>query len=114
VRSLSFSLVTWSVTIAACSTFVSLDGLSVPDGNDAAMPEAGMPDTMMPPADGAPPDTGACPVLEGPAMVRVDNYCVDSTEVTRAQYQKFLDAKVDPSKQDSPCAWNADFTPSTW
>jgi formylglycine-generating enzyme required for sulfatase activity len=101
--------------ITACSAFVSLDGLRDDDaGNDGA-PDAIASDADSGPLpDGPAPDTGACPSLEGPALVRVDNYCVDSTEVTRAQYLKFLNAMVDPSKQDSTCAWNGSFVPSTW
>jgi formylglycine-generating enzyme required for sulfatase activity len=33
-----------------------------------------------------------CPSKEGPSMVRIDDFCIDSTEVTRAQYARFVDA----------------------
>src|SRR5205823_10616889 len=101
---------------AACSAFVTLDGLRVDDaGIDGAI-EGGADATFDVILDAGMdgPDTGSCPALEGPAFVRVDNYCVDSTEVTRAQYLKFLNAMVDPSKQDSTCAWNSTFVPVTW
>jgi len=49
-------------------------------------------------------------------MVRVtaaggSNYCVDSTEVTRAQYQEFLASNPATTGQPSVCSWNTSFTP---
>ena len=42
-------------------------------------------------------------------------YCIDSTEVTKAQYDAFLRAKAaDPSGQDPWCAWNTNFVPYLW
>jgi formylglycine-generating enzyme required for sulfatase activity len=51
--------------------------------------------------DGSQPDTGAdsgptkdangCPLGRGPTMIKVASYCIDSTEVSQAQYQAFLD-----------------------
>jgi formylglycine-generating enzyme required for sulfatase activity len=51
-------------------------------------------------------------------MVRVPtiddrSYCVDSTEVTQAQYAQFLqDKKGDATGQDPRCRWNAGYGPS--
>lgn len=42
--------------------------------------------------------------------MQVDTFDVDATEVTRAAYQAFLDAHVDPSKQQPLCLWNKDFS----
>jgi formylglycine-generating enzyme len=54
-------------------------------------------------------------------MVRVPapdrtTYCIDSTEVTNAQYLRFLAAKgSDTSGQDEWCSWNSTYTPvSGW
>ncbi len=60
----------------------------------------------------------ACPVGRGPAMVETGSgnsaYCVDSTEVTKAQYAAFL-ADGSPPTQPAHCAWNLSFTPtSAW
>ncbi|WP_052374961.1 SUMF1/EgtB/PvdO family nonheme iron enzyme [Chondromyces apiculatus] len=61
-----------------------------------------------------------CPTGRGPTMVRVDiapEYCIDSTEVTMAQYLEFVDASVfDTSilgeqQQDPLCAWNVSLEP---
>jgi formylglycine-generating enzyme len=67
-------------------------------------------------ADGGGTVALECPAdLAGPAMVAVPSpggteYCVDSTEVTMAQYQAFLDA--DPAvEQPAWCGDNATFAP---
>jgi Sulfatase-modifying factor enzyme 1 len=53
----------------------------------------------------------ACPGTGGPAMVSVGDACVDSTEVTRAQYAAWLATSPATSGQSAECAWNADFAP---
>ena len=55
-----------------------------------------------------------CPGTGGPSMVRLpEGYCIDSTEVTRAQYAAWLNGSPAPSTagQISECAWNTTFTP---
>jgi len=45
-------------------------------------------------------------------MVRLpEGYCIDSTEVTRAQYQAWLDTNPSTANQIADCAWNTSFTP---
>lgn len=57
-------------------------------------------------------DAGACPGTAGPAMVALPmNYCIDSTEVTRGQYQEWLNANPSTADQVLFCTWNTDFTP---
>lgn len=58
--------------------------------------------------------TVVCPSSGGPKMVRLpENYCIDSTEVTRAQYQAWLDTKPTlPDGSDAACGWNTDYMPS--
>ena len=60
---------------------------------------------------------GGCPSGRGPQMVRVPgpggvDYCMDSTEVTGAQYDGWLNLPPDPAKQPAICASNTDFKPS--
>lgn len=57
--------------------------------------------------------TSGCPTgLPGPALVAVDSYCVDATEVTNAQYQAFLDTSPSPGVgQDPWCTGNRTYTP---
>jgi formylglycine-generating enzyme required for sulfatase activity len=64
----------------------------------------------------APPVDGGCPVGNpGPAMVRVGTFCIDSTEVTVAEYQQFLtDAGTQPGAQPSTCSWNTSTVPENW
>jgi formylglycine-generating enzyme required for sulfatase activity len=53
-----------------------------------------------------------CPGHAGPTPVRVGTYCIDSTEVTNAHYQRFLDA-LDGAvpDQSAPCAFNVTLVP---
>ena len=60
---------------------------------------------------GAPDGSERCPNARGPAMSLVaSGFCVDNTEVTRAQYQQFLDSA--PALQtDGRCAFNTSYVP---
>lgn len=51
--------------------------------------------------DGSP---GGCPGDAGPAMVRIGDYCIDSTEVTNADYAAFLGAGAEPAPRPE-CTW---------
>lgn len=57
--------------------------------------------------------SGKCPTGPGPAMVNVGPFCIDTTEVTQAQYTDFLNAKGgDVSGQlAKECDWNTSFEP---
>lgn len=94
--------------LAGCSLLTPLDGLEAIDaaaGGDAAA------DTKID------VEAGVCGSLHGPSMIVVPSlnpsgsYCIDSTEVTQAQYKAFLDANVAPSTQPSFCASNTSFYP---
>ena len=53
-----------------------------------------------------------CPGTGGPTMVRLpEGYCIDSTEVTRGQYQAWLDMNPPTAGQISDCTWNTTFFP---
>jgi sulfatase modifying factor 1 len=87
------------------------DGPSV-DLADALAPDMAAPPDL--PLD-LPPETGpACPPAKGgPALVRADSFCIDSTEVTNQQYAAFLTAKgSDVSGQPAACKWNTSYVPS--
>lgn len=64
------------------------------------------------------PGEGTCPPGAvdsgmGPDMVRLpQGFCIDKTEVTRAQYEAWLDGSPATSGQASACAANTDFTPT--
>lgn len=79
---------------------------------DAATPET--PPTVAPPELPAKP-IGACPDAPGPAMVEVKGpngaLCIDSTEVTQAQYAEFVIASP-PTFSDVPvCDHNTSYLP---
>lgn len=49
----------------------------------------------------------------GPDMVRLpEGFCIDKTEVTRGQYQAWLDTSPATTGQPGGCAGNDDFTPA--
>ncbi len=52
-----------------------------------------------------------CPTGRGPAMVIVDKFCIDSTEVTSAQYNAFLLAGAPAAAQPSECSFNGSYLP---
>jgi sulfatase modifying factor 1 len=54
-----------------------------------------------------------CPSTGGPSMVKLpEDYCIDSTEVTREQYQAWLATNpAPPDATDENCAWKTDYTP---
>jgi len=58
----------------------------------------------------------ACGGTGGPAQVAVDllgkQYCIDATEVTRAQYAVFYADSNRPTI--ARCAWNTDYTATMW
>lgn len=83
-------------------------------GEDAGEEEAGV-DAA---SDGAPivVDNLRCPSRDrGPTLVGIpaDNggYCIDATEVTKAQYKAFLDTSPPTSGQGQQCAGNVSYTP---
>lgn len=87
-----FVAATALASVAACSCL-----LSVSPSEDAP--------PLAPPTEAAIPDTGApeaaeavCPDgLAGPALVKVEGFCVDRTEVTVAQYAEFVAADAGAS-----------------
>jgi formylglycine-generating enzyme required for sulfatase activity len=64
---------------------------------------------------GGKPNDPRCPGTGGPSMVMLpEGYCIDSTEVTRAQYQAWLDTNPPlPDSSDPDCGWNMTFAPDT-
>ena len=131
-----------SSAIAACSLALDFNGIDdgVRDGSvstedapvgvdaqmDGAPPFDATTDSLAPPLDApisandasdAPTSTGdgACPSLPGPTLVPAGSFCIDSTEVTVAQYTAFLTAKAgSTSGQPALCSWNTTFLPFGW
>ncbi len=122
VRSIGVPFAALSL-VASCSLFVDLDGLNEPpvvDGGDVVMDTSVACDGD---ACGAVPDAsegidagvdaGPCPSnLPGPALVAAAGFCIDSTEVTVAQYTQFL-AATPTVLQPPECAWNSSYALKT-
>jgi formylglycine-generating enzyme required for sulfatase activity len=57
---------------------------------------------------------GDCGGRVGPALVDVGDFCIDSTEVTYAIYQVFLDdIAATPPEQPAVCGFNDSYEPAT-
>jgi formylglycine-generating enzyme len=58
--------------------------------------------------------SGDCMARVGPALVDVGDFCIDTTEVTYALYQIFLD-DIEGTMPEQPavCSWNDSFVPAT-
>ena len=125
MRSAVAAVLTAGVVLSACALFADLGGLS--DGRmdldadieprpltDSGAAEEGSdaPDAEHLSDGGLDAEAGEeCKGSKGPAPVRVGSYCIDSTEVTNADYDEFLAAKAgDTSGQPSECSWNVSFT----
>ncbi|CAN5551011.1 hypothetical protein BH09MYX1_BH09MYX1_38090 [soil metagenome] len=101
--------------IGACALFPSLDPYGACadgtcSGSDAATAETGPNDSAIPSdaKDDLPPPSpdGGCIYAHPPTMVRLPSGCIDSTEVTRDQYETFTAASPTTPKHDGPCGWN--------
>jgi formylglycine-generating enzyme required for sulfatase activity len=120
-----------------CALFVELDDLSNGDNNNAPDDErvdGGGADASSTTGDASvrrdddvvveapyeppPPPDGGCTSLGGPQPVRIKganvSFCVDTTEVTRAQYAAFLatDPKLADLLPPQVCAWKTGFVPA--
>lgn len=106
-----------ALAATSCSLFTDLGGLTpdpveagVDATTDAAKTDAGA-------GDGGPlTDGGRCSFTRGPSMVNLKpepgkDYCIDSTEVTQAQYEAFLATNPSTSGQGAFCAANGSYAP---
>jgi sulfatase modifying factor 1 len=97
---------------------VSPDAMPSPDAGDANVPDTRSNDTGSPGMDSglreAAPASDACPSTRGPTGAQAGaNGCIDTTEVTNAEYLAFLtDVGADAGGEPAPCTWNTDYTPA--
>ncbi len=100
--------------VGACALFPSLeeygrcaDGGCASTGDGGSIDGGGGSDAK----DELPPPSpdGGCSYAHPPTMVRLPSGCIDSTEVTREQYETFMAASPTTPKQDGPCAWNTTY-----
>lgn len=108
------------LAVVACGTLAGIDQYTLGECKGGpCTPDVDEPDTGTgnedPDAGVQPPDDSGVPCqgMRGPEAVRVgppgNTFCIDSTEVTNADYDAFLAARVDPNTQPRECAWNTSF-----
>jgi formylglycine-generating enzyme required for sulfatase activity len=106
--------------MTGCGLFPSLDDLT--QKGDAAVVDVSVTDVTTgtdagseaSAADASPDVTktdGGCPGTAGPTMVPISGFCIDSTEVTYAQYKQFIAASFG-STGLAECAWNTTYVPT--
>lgn len=115
---LSITLVFVAVSGGACSLLIEAGDFTNGAGADAGTPNGGEDDAETATQDASPVLNDAsfpCPGDAGAPGVYIDGYCIDATEVTRAEYAIFLAATGnDPSGQPEYCAWNTTYEPDGW
>jgi formylglycine-generating enzyme required for sulfatase activity len=95
----------------ADSSLIADEGADAPSVADASG-DAGADGGSVDDASTDASSDAACPGAAGPTPVRVGAFCIDSTEVTNADYAAFLSAP--PPAQPAACAWNTSFVPGAW
>lgn len=100
--------------LAACAGILGVESIHVDDVEDAALPASDAEPTDA--STDVRLDAGDCPSEAGPPMVRVTlpstSFCIDTTEVTGADYAAFLATSPAPAAQPAVCAWNTNFLPT--
>lgn len=112
--------------IAGCAAIAGVSELTVSECVNGACAEDAAPEID----SGSAVDTGTvqgeqdtgtvvpCPAAKGSSQVRVGrpetSFCMDTTEVSYAQYREFTQFVLDAGKptQIAECAWNSTFTPA--
>ncbi len=106
-----------AVVLPACSVLATFDDRPSHDGGGSASGDGESGDDA-----GTDDDSSAsqgvypngCTGHAGPEPVKAQGFCIDSTEVTNAQYAQFLDAKKgNASGQIATCAWNTTYVPES-
>jgi formylglycine-generating enzyme required for sulfatase activity len=103
--------------LAGCNLLLpNLDGFTSGPVGDAAIPFDG---DAHPSDDGGlgdgrkePSAERSCRGRSGPAAVALTAFCIDSTEVTRADYAVFLGSNPSSANQPAFCSWNQSFAPA--
>jgi formylglycine-generating enzyme required for sulfatase activity len=108
-----------ALALVSCATLAGIDTLQIGacmGGGDCGV-EGGLEDGALDAAGpDSPPDVTLPPCTSdaGPTMIRAggpaNNFCIDSTEVTVAQYRAFLEAGVPTTGQVAQCTWNSTYT----
>lgn len=108
--------------LVSCATVAGIDGLTIGDCKGGVCGEEAGPGDDDAGDDGAPSKDatadvalGPCTSDAGPTMIRAgsatNSFCIDSTEITVAQYRAFLAADASTTGQIAQCAWNGSYAP---
>jgi sulfatase modifying factor 1 len=104
--------------LVGCALFTDLQGFDCgadgcqDAGTDAAIDDrAATPDVAPSDAGDGGPEAGRCPEGRGPKMIVATSFCIDSTEVTGAQYEKFLEQALVFDAGPKPAICATDNTP---
>jgi formylglycine-generating enzyme required for sulfatase activity len=108
-----------TAAVVACQALAGISDLVIGDCKGGPCPAEASTDELPPDLDATispPVDSGVPCVGKGAASIRVgavdnDTFCIDTTEVSVADYNAFLSANVDPATQPAQCAWNVKFEP---
>ncbi|MBX3232284.1 MAG: SUMF1/EgtB/PvdO family nonheme iron enzyme [Labilithrix sp.] len=105
--------------LVGCAMVAGIDGFRIGECKGGNCDRDGEAPPPPPPPDVNVPvvDTGVPCVGRGtPTAIRVgtppNTFCIDTTEVTNADYKVFLDAGVNPATQGGTCLWNKTYQPS--
>ena len=109
------AFVFFAIGVIACSKVIGLDDLTVVDCLDCG--DGGLRDAQGNSDSSTGGDAATCPAGRGPTMAQIGAFCIDTTEVTTAQYTPFLDTvTANPALAVQPadvCSWNTDFHPDS-
>ncbi|WP_169927214.1 formylglycine-generating enzyme family protein [Labilithrix luteola] len=98
-------------TVGGCGLFPSFDELQGGVAEQASL-DASTDGSTAVASDSGDAQNAECPGTAPPAMVRVGSFCIDSTEVTKAQYKAFTEAAgEDLHYQPKSCGWNTTLYP---
>ena len=99
--------------VAACGLFPDVGDFSADGGSDGTALDGAGADAGAD-AGGDATETVPCPDGGGPSMVSVGPFCIDSTEVTAAQYEAFTAASPPLSLLPPLCAFKTGWTSSQY
>lgn len=111
----AWGLLLVGVSVSACAFALNFDGLEGgPQDRDAGDVHDGSPDSTNATPEDA--NVDSCSSGRGSKAVRIPAGCIDTTEVTNAQYLSFLTALQSESPARPPrCEWKSRYEPaSAW
>jgi formylglycine-generating enzyme len=120
IAAVAVAIALGATSFGGCSLVVDTKGLSGGDQNATPDGSPTVGDGAVPRVDGSADGssaeggvTGACPSGRGPAMLRVRDshgtFCIDTTEVTNAQYDVMIDSASSLPGRSGTCSYKGAF-----